>query len=130
MSESLNYTFDHVHVYCSDLAASERWFIEGMGAELVRRRVVKDTPASDLRLGGMSILLRGAWPDEALGAAGPSRFGTDHLGLKVMDLAATAKELKRRGVEFEVEPYEISPGVHIAFVIGPDSLRIEVLQRD
>jgi catechol 2,3-dioxygenase-like lactoylglutathione lyase family enzyme len=130
MSEAPTYKFDHVHLYCSDLAASERWFLEGMGAELVRRRVVKNTPATDLRLGGVSILLRGAWSEENLGPAGQSRFGTDHFGLLVENLEATAQELKRRGVEFEVEPYEISPGTHIAFVQGPDALRIEIVQRD
>lgn len=130
MSEALNYTFDHVHLFCTELAASERWFIEGMGAELVRHRQVKGSPTADLRLGAMSILLREAWPEEKLGAPGPSRFGTDHFGLEVSDLEATARELKRRGVEFEIEPFELSPGTHIAFVRGPDSIRIEILQRD
>lgn len=130
MSEQLAYTFDHVHLYCTDLSTSERWFVDGMGAELVRRREVKGTPAADLRLAGVSILLREAWPGETLGAPGPSRFGTDHFGLQVLDLEATVRELKQRGVEFEIEPYEISPGLRIAFVRGPDAIRIELLQRD
>jgi len=45
--------------------------------------------------------------------------------MTVEDLEKTVAELKRRGVEFETEPHEISPGTHIAFVLGPDMLRIE-----
>ncbi len=129
MSE-INWKFDHVHLYCADVAASEKWFVEGMGAELVRRRTVKGAPASDLRLGGVPIFIRAQQAGEALNQAGPSRFGTDHFGLIVDNLDAAAAELKRRGVQFEVEPYEISPGTHIAFVKGPDAVRIEILSRD
>jgi|SRR5450756_102900 len=129
MSHDPQYRFDHVHVYCSDLPATEGWFVEKMGAELIRRRDPKPAPASDLRLGGAVLYLREQWPNETLGEGGASRFGTDHFGLAVDDLNATAAELKRRGVEFEVEPYEIRPGLRIAFVKGPDEVRIELLQK-
>lgn len=129
MAESLAYAFDHVHIYCSDLAASERWFIEGMGAEFVRRREVRGAPATDLRLAGVRLFLRGTQLGEVLGEAGPSRFGTDHIGLAVQDLGATAQELKRRGVEFETEPQVAGTGLRIAFVRGPDRVRIELVQR-
>ena len=129
MSHDPQYRFDHVHVYCSDLPATEGWFVEKMGAELIRRRDPKPAPASDLRLGGAVLYLREQRPNETLGEGGASRFGTDHFGLAVDDLNATAAELKRRGVEFEVEPYEIRPGLRIAFVKGPDEVRIELLQK-
>ena len=129
MSDNLSYRFDHVHIYCSDLHASESWFIEKMGAELIRHRDPKPAPASDLRIGGAVLYLREQWPDESFGEGGPSRFGTDHFGLAVDNLDATAAELKRRGVEFDTEPYEIRPGLRIAFVKGPDELRIELLQK-
>jgi lactoylglutathione lyase len=125
----LEFKFDHVHLLCTNLSTSEKWFVEGMGAEVVRHRKVAGASAADLRLGGMPILLREQREDEKLGAPGPSRFGTDHFGLVVADLAATAAELKRRGVEFEIEPYELSPGSRISFVRGPDSIRVEILQR-
>ncbi len=128
MSE-ISWKFDHVHVLCSDLAASEKWFIEGMGGELVRRRLVRGNATTDIRMGGVLVFLRGRRPDESLGASGPSRFGTDHIGLMTDNLYEAAAELKRRGVEFEVEPYELSSGTHVAFVKGPDAVRIELLQR-
>ena len=42
--------------------------------------------------------------------------------------AATA-ELKRRGAQVIVEPKTIRPGVRIAFIQGPDHVRIELLER-
>ncbi|MHB1134752.1 MAG: VOC family protein [Chloroflexota bacterium] len=129
MSGAIDYRFDHVHFYCSDLAASERWFVEGMGAELVRRVEAQGSSMTLLRLGGATMLLRPAYEGEDLGPAGPPRFGTDHIGLEVDDLDATAAELKRRGVEFIMEPMEFRPGVRISYVIGPDKVQIEVLER-
>ncbi len=129
MSYDPKYSFEHVHIYCSDLDASEQWFIEKIGAELIRHRDPKPARATDLRLGGATLFLREEVPGENLGTAGPARFGTDHIGLRVDDLEATATELKRRGVSFAVEPYEIRPGLRIAFIQGPDQVRIELLQR-
>lgn len=129
MSKELTYRFDHVHIYCSNVAESEKWFVEKMGAELIRHRDPKPSPATDLRMGGAVLYLREQWPAEKLGNGGPPRFGTDHFGVLVDDLDATAAELKRRGVEFDVEPYEIRPGLRISFVKGPDEVRIELLQK-
>jgi len=128
MSGQLEYHFDHVHVFCSDLNAMERWFVEGLGAERVARRESRGVPAIELKLGGARLLLRGAWPDENLASPGGRRFGTDHFGLRVADVDAAIAELRRRGVTIDVEPWDISPTLRIAFVKGPDNVRIELLQ--
>jgi lactoylglutathione lyase len=125
-----DFAIDHVHIYCSDLDATERWFIEKFGAELLRHRMNKTARATDLRLGGMTIFLRGLLEGEKLDPAGPSRFGTDHIGFRVKDLHGTVAELKRRGVEFDVDPQQNRPGLSVAFLRGPDRLRMELLQYD
>jgi len=131
MSQTLAYRMDHIHIYCTDTAASEKWLVEGMGGEVVRRRVGPgNTPQVDVQIGGVKIFLRGAFPGESFGPAGPSRYGNDHFGLKVENLHATIEELKRRGVEIESEPRQAGPGLQIAFVRGPDQVRVELLQRD
>jgi lactoylglutathione lyase len=130
MAGPINYHFDHVHVYCTDLAASEKWFVDGLGAEVARRREMRGAQAIDILLGGTKIFLREKQQGEDLGEAGASRFGTDHFGLRVDNLDAVAEELKRRGVEFDMEPTQAASGLRIAFVRGPDSVRVEILQRD
>ena len=128
MVRGLDFTFDHIHIYCSDLGATENWFITCLDAQLLRRRTNKGAPACDLQLGGTTIFLRGRQKGEAIANPGPKHFGTDHFGFRVRDLASTASELKRRGVTFDVEPYETRPGLSVAFVRGPDDVRIELLQ--
>lgn len=124
----LTYRFNHVHVFCSDLEVTDRWLVEGMGAEVVERRDSAGVPATVLRLGGAQIILRGARPGENLTPPDSRHFGTDHFGYEVDDLDATAAELKRRGVNFEVEPFQFRPGVRIAYVLGPDRVRIELVE--
>jgi lactoylglutathione lyase len=130
MALGLDLTFDHIHLYCSDLTATEHWFITCLDAKLLRRRTNKGAPASDLQLGGTTIFLRGRQTDEEIAAPAPKHFGTDHFGFRVRDLASTAGELRKRGVEFAVEPYETRPGLRIAFLRGPDNVLIELLQYD
>jgi lactoylglutathione lyase len=113
---SLDYTFNHIHVFCSDLETSERWFVDGMGA------------ASVLKLGGAQILLRGKREGEELAPAGSRHFGTDHFGLEVPDVDGTVAELRRRGVTIEVEPWDFRRDLRIAFVKGPDNVRIELVE--
>ena len=129
MSEAMQCRFDHVHFYCSDLAASERWFMQGLGAELLRRVEARGITTTFLGLGGASILLAHGYPGEEPAPAGPPSYGTAHIGLDVDDLDATAAELRRRGVEFSIEPMQFRPGVRIAFIKGPDNIIIEVLER-
>jgi catechol 2,3-dioxygenase-like lactoylglutathione lyase family enzyme len=128
MAEALDYEFHHIHVFCSDLSATERWFVEGVGAELVERRDSRGVPGVVLRLGGAQVLLRPVREGENLAEAGARRFGADHFGLRVADVDATVAELKRRGVFIEVEPWDFSPGSRIAFIKGPDEVRIELVQ--
>jgi catechol 2,3-dioxygenase-like lactoylglutathione lyase family enzyme len=129
MAAPLEFRFDHIHVFCSDLGATERWFTEGLGAEVVERRESRGVPGVVLGLGGATVLLRPAREGENLAAAGARRFGADHFGLTVSDVDATVAELKQRGVFVEVEPWDFSPGSRIAFIKGPDDVRIELVQR-
>jgi catechol 2,3-dioxygenase-like lactoylglutathione lyase family enzyme len=119
------YTFDHAHVYCTDVPASERFFVDVLAARVTERRgttVVLD-------FGGGSVLLRPQLAGETLGPAGSPRFGIDHLGIRVADVPAAVAELRERGGEISGPPRELRPGVFVAFVQGPDNVRVELLSR-
>jgi lactoylglutathione lyase len=128
MAAPLDYHFHHIHVFCSDLEATERWFVEGVGAEVVARADSRGVPGVTLRLGGASVLLRPAREGENLTSAGARRYGADHFGLRVSDVDATVAELRSRGVFIEVEPWDFAPTTRIAFIKGPDEVRIELVQ--
>jgi catechol 2,3-dioxygenase-like lactoylglutathione lyase family enzyme len=128
MSTPLEYQFHHIHIFSSDVPATERWLIDGIGAELVGRHDSRGVLTSTLRLGGAQILIRGAREGEQLARPGGSHFGTNHFGLRVVDIDATVATLRSRGVTIEVEPWDINPTTRIAFVKGPDEVRIELVQ--
>ncbi|MGE3270047.1 MAG: VOC family protein [Chloroflexota bacterium] len=128
MPGPLEYQFHHIHVFCSDLEATERWFTEGVGATVVERRDSRGVPGVVLNLGGANVLLRPAREGENLASAGARHFGADHFGLRVDDVDAAVAELRSRGVFIEVEPWDFSPGSRIAFIKGPDEVRIELVQ--
>src|SRR4051812_8320631 len=121
MAGPLEYQFNHIHVFCTDLDAMARWFIDGVGAEEVSRGDSQGVPAVNLNMGGARIVLRPARPGEEPVAAGTPQFGTDHFGFHVDDVDATIAELRGRGVFIEVEPWDFSPTSRIAYVRGPDN---------
>ena len=122
-------TFDHVHFYCTDIAASEGWFVNVLGAELIERRGSEEYPTVVVSLGGGKILLRKQLEGENLDASGAPRFGLDHFGLLADNVRDTVEEFRTRGAVVSSEPRELRPGVFVAFVSGPDDIRVEILQR-
>ena len=127
MSDALFSGFNHIHIVCTDLVASEQWFVDKVGATLVERRDSRGSSTSELRLAGVRVLLRSAREDEVLTADAQRRFGTDHFGLEVTDVDAVVETLRGRGVEISIEPRN-SPMNRIAFIKGPDSVLIELVQ--
>jgi len=128
MPDPRTYRFHHIHVFSSDVPATERWFVDGMGAELVSRHDSRGVPTTTVRLGGAEILIRGARAGEQFVKPGAAHFGTNHFGLEVDDVDVTVAELRNRGVAIEVEPWDFRPGMRIAFVKGPDDVRVELVQ--
>jgi glyoxylase I family protein len=118
---------NHIHIICSDLTASESWFVEGLGAELVERRESRGMATSELRLAGIRLLLRVAHEDEAPASGRQRRYGPDHFALEVADVDATVETLRARGVAIAREPAD-SPRNRVAFIQGPDDLVIELVE--
>ena len=128
MAGPLDVSFDHIHIYCSDLTATETWFTEGLGAEVAGRPESRGVPSVRLKLGGANIYLRPARDGENLVAPGPALFGTNHFGLRVANIDETVDVLRARGVFIEVEPWDFSESSRIAFIKGPDAVSIELVQ--
>ena len=127
MSEPQFAGLNHIHIVCSDIMASEAWLVGSVGAELVERRETRGATTIELRLAGIRVLLRNANEGENLTAGTQRRYGTDHFALDVHDVDATVEVLRARGVEIAREPGD-SPRNRVAFIKGPDSLLIELVQ--
>jgi catechol 2,3-dioxygenase-like lactoylglutathione lyase family enzyme len=61
------------------------------------------------------------------GDASQSRFGYDHIGLRVDDVDAAFRELKANGFSFFMEPRDLTD-LRIAFFRGPEDIIIELVQ--
>ena len=58
-----------------------------------------------------------------------SRSSTDHFGFETDDLMALSDVLKGNGVKFNCEPWTMPSGSMVAFVVAPDEVSVELIQR-
>jgi lactoylglutathione lyase len=129
MTAPVTFSFEHAHILCTDIDATERWLVDVMGAEVTERRWSRDIPALTLTLYGLTIFVRGELSEESLGAPDHRQFGLDHFGLLVNDVDAAVELLRGRGAVIDTEPFDFMPGSRLAFVRGPDNVRVELTQR-
>jgi len=121
---SLKVVWDHVHLRVTDPDAAAVWFGDVLGGEIVR------SPGRvDVVLGGQKIFLLKTPATDNPSPPHPHR-GLDHFGVQVKDIDQVADQLKAKGVRFTTEPFNIRPGLRIAFIEGPEGVSIEILERD
>jgi catechol 2,3-dioxygenase-like lactoylglutathione lyase family enzyme len=118
---------NHIHIVCSDVRATERWFVHGLGAELSERRESRGLATSELLVAGLRVLLRAAGEGETPLPGSTRRYGVDHVALEVSDVDGFVEALRARGVEIAREPAD-SPRNRVAFIRGPDDLVVELVQ--
>jgi len=124
----VTYSFHHVHLVCRDLEQMIDFFVEVIGAKLVKRRKFGTAEGAALDLQGIGINLRIAREgEETRDNLTQSTYGYDHIGLQVEDVQAAYDDLTNRGYYFLTPPTK-SVGVLIAFFKGPENITIELMQ--
>jgi len=113
-----------------DPVKTAQFYQSMFGAKLVETRQVADGRTSvELNLNGSRVMVMHpkdqSQPDSQAGAG----YGIDHFGIMTDDLEAAVKDLKAKGVEFTVEIREPRPGLKISFLLGPENVLIELLER-
>jgi catechol 2,3-dioxygenase-like lactoylglutathione lyase family enzyme len=125
-----NYKWDHIHLRSPDPEATAAWFERMLGAEVIRS-TVEGKPRIDLKLGGADVFIMPVAPGDPVNPAPVTPYqGLDHFGLRVSGIDAVAAELKAKGAEFTMDVRTIRPGLRICFLRGPQSVSIELLDRD
>jgi lactoylglutathione lyase len=124
------YSYDHMHLRSRDPMATAQYYHKMFDAKIIESIQSDGRPRIDLDLNGLTIFIAQI-PSEADMPSAPTApyIGLDHFGLRVNNMDEAVAELKRRGATFAVEPRTIRPGVRIAFVQAPESVRIELLER-
>ena len=125
------YTYDHIHVRTKDPEGMAAFFETMFGAKVLRLIQSDGAPRVDLDVNGLAIFIASVPPEEHIDLSPRDpHLGLDHFGFRVDDINGAVEDLRSKGAEIYVEPRTIRPGVRIAFVRGPDDVRIEILQRD
>ncbi len=132
--------FDHIHLISRNPRAAAQWYEEMFNGKVTAvQEDLRGAPQFDVRVGGMTIVIRGQRPGEEPVETNPMRhfdgfsshdeWGTDHFGFTYHgDLMAFCDQLKSKGVRMAVEPWEFKPGMVLCYVAAPDGVSIELIQ--
>ena len=124
----MHVSFDHFHLRSPDPEAAAAFYATRLGAIITGRLDNAGALRVVLSLGGIQLFIEAVPATTPHTPAAPF-VGIEHFGVLVADLDAACAELRAHGVKFLVEPMAPRPGMKIAFIEGPDGVRIELLQR-
>ena len=126
-------SFFHVAVKTDDLAASEAFYREQFGGEVVDRGDAADGSGATavdhvaLDVADKLVYLFDEAPYEAAGLVESVPTGFLHFGYVVDDVAAAHEELAAGDVEFVMEPTAFGD-LEIAFLTDPSGVRVELIE--
>lgn len=121
--------FDHLHLRSRDPDEAARFYVERLGGAIADRMETPDMLRVVVALGGAQLFIERVVPEVPAGPVERPHRGLEHVGYRVEDLDVIAAELKAAGVPFTMEPRTVRPGLRIAFLLGPDEVLIELLER-
>ncbi len=127
----MNFTYNHLHFRSEDPDAAAKFYCDNFGAEITGERPLSTTKSITLGLNGqplMTISGRAEGEDPVAGSTEP-RYGLDHFGFEVDDMEEVAAHLKANGVKFNCEPWTMPSGSMVAFIVAPDEVSVEIIQR-
>jgi catechol 2,3-dioxygenase-like lactoylglutathione lyase family enzyme len=113
----------HVHLTAPDPAAMLAWYVDAFGGSVTRLEDSLD-----------GINYGGVWIVAQRGAATPSAgHAIDHMGMRPINVDRAIERLKTKGVNVTTEPRAATvpngDAVRLAFIEGPEGVRIEIMQR-
>jgi len=122
------YWNDHIHLVSSDPEKTAKFYESMFGAKLVSIQEMRPGyTRAELDLNGTMILI-GSVINHPTSSSQPIQ-GLDHYGIATDNLKAAVAELKAQGVEFTRDITDVRPGLKISFLLAPDNVPIELLQR-
>ena len=123
--------YNHLHFRSQDPDEAAKWYCDNFDAKITSERPLSTTKSIQLALNGhhlMTISGRAEGEDPVPGSTEP-RYGLDHFGFETDDLVGLADRLKANGVKFNCEPWTMPSGSMVAFVVAPDEVSVELIQR-
>jgi catechol 2,3-dioxygenase-like lactoylglutathione lyase family enzyme len=114
----------HIWLLSTDPAASLAWFADKFGGKVTRYKGNVD----GINYGGIWLMGKKGTPEPSAGHA------IDHIGFRPINVDAAVTVLKAKNVKVLTEPRPLTlpsgTTMRLAFIEGPDGIRIEMVQRD
>ena len=124
------YKFDHLHQVSPDPEKAAKFYVDMFGAKILSNRKMGDGRLLiAMELGGAPVSLIGPTTQTENEPSPSKYYGLHHFGIATSDIDASYAELKAKGVTFLHEIKEPIPGVRMTFLLGPEDVPIELLQR-
>jgi hypothetical protein len=118
----------HTHILCRDLEPMLAFWIEAIGAKLVRRRKFFADDGAELDVGVLPTLIFVRQIAPSANERTLPCLGYDHIGMAVKDMdAALEKILKHPLASLHVKP-GMAGTLKYAFVKGPEDILVELMQ--
>ena len=125
----MNASLDHIHFYCGDIEKTVAYFRDVFSGKELSREKRPNSVLVRIEIQGATIALMAVPQESGQFDTGKGKRGLDHIGFKVKDLQAALEEVKAKGVRITQELTVLPSGLKMAFVEGPDGIRIELLER-
>ncbi len=119
---------DHVHLHSSNPALTIEFFKTFFGAKVKREFENLGRKITVLSLEGESDLSILHIPP-AVPNPKPEAAIIDHIGLAVNNIDDLVRRLQEKGFQFPVGLSQSPSGAKVAFVLGPDNVYLELVQR-
>jgi catechol 2,3-dioxygenase-like lactoylglutathione lyase family enzyme len=127
--------FGHVHLHSRHPVVAGEWYARYLGLRPTRPLTTaplevgryKLSSSASLSADGLSLVIFPT-PDAAADFAPSENSPVDHLAFAVDNLDQRLLDLKRSGARILEMPREIAPGLRAAMVMGPDRLRIALVE--
>jgi catechol 2,3-dioxygenase-like lactoylglutathione lyase family enzyme len=123
---------DHIHLKANDVQKTSKWYCNVLGGKVIYKGSFRGSDVCYVNIKGTNFVIFGLLDKEkgVMPASINPRFGLDHFGFQVKNLKETIEELRGKNVSIIEEPWAVRPGVSIAYIEGPDKVRIELTQRN
>jgi len=126
----MNITFSHVGLVVSDMARSLEFYRDVLGMKVLESYPDTGRGLEIAFVGGDCSALELLRYTDPAKRAREGRGRLDHFAWYVDDIAAAIEGLKKKGASFRPnDPVKALDGRMIAYTMGPDGERIELVQK-
>lgn len=125
----MRYSHDHIHLTTQSVDDWVQWYVDSMGAVVVRTNMTPDGPMVFLDVGGASVRISSStgvekyFRDQTGELVLPPE-GYHHFGFTVDDIDACMADLVSRGAEIEAGIRQPSGAVRSSFLKLPGGVKV------